>query len=204
LIAIKIEGWLPDLIINSAGVTHPGYVQIYLSIFHELIEINYREPSILSRRLCKNDLRRSGHIVNICSTSGFIGVYGYTAWRIDMLCMVSRMYCDRIKTARHWRSIVFPLKPILLNLHTNKFKPFETKQLTRLPMFYHLRLSPGNSSIFNRRYASSRTGNKVITTWFDYSRWCLSHLDAMIASARRSSHQKSRSSFLKISTKDQS
>src|SRR5258708_13173569 len=42
---IEKEAGLPDLVINSAGISHPGYVQeIPAEMFRQLMETNYLRP----------------------------------------------------------------------------------------------------------------------------------------------------------------
>jgi 3-dehydrosphinganine reductase len=76
------EAGLPDLLINSAGVTYPGYVQeIPLEIFHELMDINYFGTLHMARALIPGMLKRgSGYIVNISSAGGFLTGPGYGAY----------------------------------------------------------------------------------------------------------------------------
>jgi 3-dehydrosphinganine reductase len=76
------ETGFPDLLINSAGVTHPGYVQgIPLEIFHEMMDINYFGTLHLVKALLPGMLERgSGHIVNISSAGGFVTGPGYGAY----------------------------------------------------------------------------------------------------------------------------
>jgi 3-dehydrosphinganine reductase len=76
------EAGLPDLLINSAGVTHPGYVQeIPLEVFHEIMDINYFGTLHMVKALVPGMLERgSGHIVNISSAGGFLTGPGYGAY----------------------------------------------------------------------------------------------------------------------------
>lgn len=72
----------PDMVINSAGVTHPGYVQdLPIEIFHRMIAVNYLGTvHVVKAVLPAMIARGSGHIVNISSVAGFLGVFGYTAY----------------------------------------------------------------------------------------------------------------------------
>jgi 3-dehydrosphinganine reductase len=76
------EAGLPDLLINSAGVTHPGYVhEIPLEIFHEMMDINYFGTLHMVKALMPGMLKRgSGHIVNISSAGGYLTGPGYGAY----------------------------------------------------------------------------------------------------------------------------
>ncbi len=132
---IEAESGLPDLIINSAGVTHPGYVQdIPIEIFHELIEINYLGTVHVIKAVMQGMIaRRSGYIVNICSTAGFVGVYGYTAYGASKYAVrgFSDVLRSELKPLGIGVSIAFPPDTDTPQLaYENKFKPFETKALT--------------------------------------------------------------------------
>ncbi len=72
----------PDLLVNSAGVTHPGEVEaLPLDIFRWNMDVNYFGTVYVTKALLPAMIERgSGHIVNISSIAGFIGLYGYTAY----------------------------------------------------------------------------------------------------------------------------
>lgn len=76
------EVGLPDLLINSAGVAHPGYIQeLDLDIFHWMMDVNYFGSVYITKALLGAMIARgSGHIVNISSVAGFLGVFGYSAY----------------------------------------------------------------------------------------------------------------------------
>jgi 3-dehydrosphinganine reductase len=73
---------LPDLVINSAGVTHPGYVEeLGLDIFREMMDINYFGTVNVVKAVLPGMIGRgSGHIVNISSSAGFVTGPGYAAY----------------------------------------------------------------------------------------------------------------------------
>jgi 3-dehydrosphinganine reductase len=79
---VKDEAGAPDLLINSAGMTFPGYFQqIQLQVFHHLMEINYFGTLHMMRAVLPGMLERgSGHIVNISSAGGFVTGPGYAAY----------------------------------------------------------------------------------------------------------------------------
>lgn len=76
------EAGVPDLLINSAGIAYPGYVQeIPVEAFHEVMDINYFGTVHSVKALLPHLLDRgSGHIVNISSVAGYLGVFGYSAY----------------------------------------------------------------------------------------------------------------------------
>jgi 3-dehydrosphinganine reductase len=72
----------PDILINSAGITHPGdFVDLNLDIFRQLIEINYLGMVAVTKAVLPGMLARgSGTIVNIASIGGVISIPGYSAY----------------------------------------------------------------------------------------------------------------------------
>ncbi len=79
---IQRECGTPDLVINSAGETYPGYVEkLDLEIFHRLMEINYFGSVHTTKAVLPEMLKRgSGHIVFLSSLGGLISAFGYTAY----------------------------------------------------------------------------------------------------------------------------
>lgn len=73
---------VPDVVINSAGFAQPGYFhEQELRIFHDTMNVNYFGTlNVIRAVLPGMQARRSGLIVNICSESGFLGMFGYTAY----------------------------------------------------------------------------------------------------------------------------
>ena len=79
---VRAEGGTPDLVVNSAGETLPGYVEkLDLDIFWQLMQINYFGSVYMTKAVLPDMLKRgSGHIVYISSMGGLISVFGYTAY----------------------------------------------------------------------------------------------------------------------------
>ena len=73
---------VPDMVINSAGISYPGnFHELDIATFHSIIEINYLGTVHVTKALIDAMLARgSGHIVNISSMAGVIGTYGYSAY----------------------------------------------------------------------------------------------------------------------------
>jgi len=92
------ETGLPDLIINSAGVAHPGYIQeLDLDIFEWMMDVNYFGSVYLTKALLREMMvRGSGHIVNISSVAGFLGVFGYSAYGASKYAL--RGFSDTLRT----------------------------------------------------------------------------------------------------------
>ena len=82
VIQVSEKSGPPDLLVNSAGVAHPGYFQeLDLNIFHWMMEVNYFGTVYMTKEVIPSMLKRgSGYIVNISSMAGFVGTFGYTAY----------------------------------------------------------------------------------------------------------------------------
>jgi 3-dehydrosphinganine reductase len=132
--ALISEYGIPDVVINSAGVAHPGnFSALDISIFHWMMDVNYfGTVNILKLIVPLMQKRRSGSIVNISSMAGFMGVYGYTAYGAskfavsgftDALRAELKPYGIRV-------SVVFPPDTDTPQLeYESKFKPFITKEI---------------------------------------------------------------------------
>jgi len=87
---------VPDLVINSAGITHPGYVQnLPIEIFQQMIAVNYMGTVNVVKSILGDMIQRgSGVIVNISSVAGFLGVFGYSAYGPSKYAVRGfRMFC---------------------------------------------------------------------------------------------------------------
>ncbi len=134
LIDFSKQNGTPDIVINSAGVAHPGiFSALPLEIFHWMMDVNYFGTiNVLKILVPEMQKRRSGSIVNISSVAGFIGVYGYTAYGASKYAVAgftdalrSELKPYNIKVA-----IVFPPDTDTPQLEYEKqFKPFITKEI---------------------------------------------------------------------------
>ncbi|MEJ2709102.1 MAG: SDR family oxidoreductase [Anaerolineales bacterium] len=129
----KVAG-VPDLLINSAGVTRPGYFhELDLKVFHHLMDVNYFGTVHTVKAVLPGMLARgSGHIVNISSIAGFLGVFGYTAYGASKYAV--RGFSDALRAELNPKgihvSIVFPPDTQTPQLeYEQKFKPPELKYL---------------------------------------------------------------------------
>lgn len=131
---IRAEHGAPDLLINSAGITHPGYVEeIPVDIYHRLMEVNYFGVVHLVKVFLPSMLERGdGRIVNIDSAAGFVGVFGYTAYGASKFAL--RGFSDALRAELKPRGIrvhlVFPPDTDTPQLaYENEFKPPETRAI---------------------------------------------------------------------------
>lgn len=130
----QTEGAAPDLLINSAGVARPGHAhELPLDVFHWMMDVNYFGTVHVTQALLPAMLERGrGHIVNIASIAGFLGVFGYTAYGASKFAV--RGYSDalraELKGSGVGLTIAYPPDTETPQLeYENQFKPPETKIL---------------------------------------------------------------------------
>lgn len=131
---IQSVSGVPDVIINSAGITHPGYVQdLPVEVFRRMMEVNYLGTvHVVKAALPGMIARGSGHIINISSVAGFLGVFGYTAYGASKYAV--RGFSDtlraELKPLGIRVSVVFPPDTDTPQLaYEAPLKPPETKAL---------------------------------------------------------------------------
>lgn len=132
--AYTSEHGVPDLLINCAGVSHPGtFTTLKHEIFHWMMDVNYfGTVNVLKLLVPGMKSRRSGHIVNISSMAGFLGVYGYTAYSASKFAVsgFTDALRSELKPYNVKVSIVFPPDTQTPQLeYEEKYKPFITKQV---------------------------------------------------------------------------
>ncbi|NMC84048.1 MAG: SDR family oxidoreductase [Anaerolineaceae bacterium] len=134
LTKFKAEVGVPDIVINSAGVAHPGrFTALPLEIFHWMMDVNYfGTVNVLKLLLPEIQERHSGTVVNISSMAGFIGVYGYSAYGASKFAITgfSDVLRSELKPYGVQVSVVFPPDTDTPQLkYESQFKPFITKEV---------------------------------------------------------------------------
>ena len=134
LTKFKAEAGVPDIVINSAGVAHPGrFTALPLEIFHWMMDVNYfGTVNVLKLLLPEIQERHSGTVVNISSMAGFIGVYGYSAYGASKFAITgfSDVLRSELKPYGVQVSVVFPPDTDTPQLkYESQFKPFITKEV---------------------------------------------------------------------------
>ena len=124
----------PDLLINSAGLSHPGeFLDLGMDKFHWLMDTNFFGTVHIIKAFLPDMIKRgSGHIVNISSAAGFLGVYGYTAYGATKYAV--RGFSDALRAELLLKnitmSLVFPPDTDTPQLeYEAQFKPPITKIL---------------------------------------------------------------------------
>jgi 3-dehydrosphinganine reductase len=133
----QVEGevGVPDLVVNSAGVAHPGYFQdLGIEIFHWTTEVNYYGTIYICKAVVPKMIEQgSGHIVNISSGAAFIGRFGYSAYAATKYALqgFSDVLRSEMKPLGIDVSIVFPPDTDTPQLtYEKELQPPETKALS--------------------------------------------------------------------------
>jgi 3-dehydrosphinganine reductase len=117
-----------DILVNAAGVAHPGYVQeLELKIFTWMMDVNYFGTVYMTKAVLPAMIKRnSGYIVNISSLAGIIGVFGYAAYGASKFAVrgFSDVLRSEMKSHGIGVSIIFPSDTDTPQLeYENRFKP---------------------------------------------------------------------------------
>jgi 3-dehydrosphinganine reductase len=131
-----IQLGIPDLLITSAAIAHPGYfVELPIAIFEQTMAINYFGTLYCIKAVLPSMIQQGkGHIVVISSGAGLIGLYGYTPYSPSKFAVrgLAESLRGELKTAGIYISIVYPPDTDTPQLAAeNKTKPMETKLITQ-------------------------------------------------------------------------
>lgn len=133
--SLTADGYPPDVLINSAGITHPGYFeQLPPEIFRTIMDVDYFGTLYPIRAVVPMMIeRRRGHIVNISSVAGFLGVFGYSAYCAAKFAVrgLSDVLRQELKPYGIHVSVVFPPDTDTPQLHYEEpLKPPETRRIS--------------------------------------------------------------------------
>lgn len=121
----------PDLLINCAGRALPDYFEnISCDQFHETMKINLYTAWYTIKTLLPSMRVKGGHIVNVSSVGGYLGLFGYTDYCASKFAIIgfSEALRSELKPYNIRISVICPPDtdtPGLINENINK--PEETK-----------------------------------------------------------------------------
>jgi len=126
---------VPDVVINSAGITHPGYIhELPLEKFESLMQVNYFGTVYVTKSVLPGMIERgSGHIINISSMAGYQGVFGYSAYGASKFAVTGFSESLRMEMKPHGIrvAVAFPPDTDTPQLaYEEPFKPAETKAIS--------------------------------------------------------------------------
>lgn len=130
-----VEVGIPDVLVNSAGVVHPGRFEgLDDEKIHWMMDINYfGAVNVIKPLIVPMIERRSGHIINIGSGASFVGIYGYSAYSASKYAIrgfsdVLRMELKPFNVQVH---VVFPPDTDTPQLeYESHYKPAITKEIS--------------------------------------------------------------------------
>jgi len=123
-----------DVLINNAGVAHPATeADTADEIYERMMRINYFGMVYCTRAFLPHFRKqRGGHIANVSSLLGFMGIYGYTAYAASKYAMTGFSDCLRQEMLEYDVnvSVLFPGDTDTPQLaEENRIKPEETKAI---------------------------------------------------------------------------
>jgi len=131
---IETNGF-PDILINAAGYARPGmFTDLDSEVFRQEMDVNYLGMVYTSKIIVPGMLaRQSGHIINISSMGGFMGIIGYTAYCGSKFAVRGFTDSLRVELKKFGVrvSIVFPPDTRTPGFEVeNRYKPAITKAYT--------------------------------------------------------------------------
>ena len=130
----KSDG-VPDVVINSAGISQPGYVhELSPDVFERLMQVNYLGTVYVTGAALPAMMKRgSGHIINLSSMAGYLGVFGYSAYGATKFAVAGYSEVLRAEMKSHGLrvSVAFPPDTDTPQLaYEEPFKPAELKAIS--------------------------------------------------------------------------
>jgi len=129
------EHGTPDILVNCAGVAHPGkFEELDLSVFYWQMDVNYYGTVLVTKAFIDAMIKRgSGHIVNVSSMGGAVGIYGYTAYSGSKYAVTGFTDVLRSEMKLHGIKVSLVLPPDTKTdqlTYETQYKPAITKWIT--------------------------------------------------------------------------
>jgi 3-dehydrosphinganine reductase len=131
---LAADGLAPDLLLNVAGFSHPGYVQdLSIEVFRETMDVDYFGTVHTTKAVIPMMMeRRRGHIVNFSSVAGFYAIFGFSPYCAAKfaVCGFSEALRQEMRPHGVHVSVVFPPTTKTPGLEwENQYKPLETQRI---------------------------------------------------------------------------
>ncbi len=137
-VAAALERHLRDnpvhMLVNNAGVVMPGrFLDLPTKEFRQMMDVNYFGTVHMSKALLPHFVSRgSGHVLNVSSLAGVMGIYGYTAYAASKFALVGFSQALRAEMWPHGVKVSLCLPPDTDTpqlAFENQYKPAETKAI---------------------------------------------------------------------------
>lgn len=123
-----------DLLVNNAGIAKPAYLHEHdAELFESMMRVNYfGTVNVTMAFLAHFRAQGSGHVANVSSTLGFLGIFGYAAYAASKFAITGFSDCIRQDLLPYGVgvTVLFPADTNTPQLaYENQFKPPETKAI---------------------------------------------------------------------------
>jgi 3-dehydrosphinganine reductase len=123
-----------DVLVNNAGVVLPGrFLELDLGEFRRMMDINYFGAVHMCRAVLPSMVeRRAGHVLNVSSLAGVIGIYGYTPYAASKFALAGFSQALRAEMWPHGVGVSVCLPPDTDTpqlAFENQYKPAETRAI---------------------------------------------------------------------------
>lgn len=123
-----------DMLVNNAGVVMPGrFLELEGRHFREMMDINYFGTVHMCRAVLPHLVaKKGGHVLNVSSMAGVIGIYGYTAYAASKFALCGFSEALRAEMWPHGVLVSVCLPPDTDTpqlAFENQYKPKETKAI---------------------------------------------------------------------------
>jgi len=110
---LAAAGFVPDILVNSAGVILPGtFVTMPFEHLETNMQCGYWSVVNPCRVVAPGMIERGrGHIVNVSSVAGFLGIYGYTGYAAAKYAVLGFTEALRFELLPHGISVHVVLPP---------------------------------------------------------------------------------------------
>ena len=134
--ALRAQQAEPGIVVNSAGVSRPGYFeQLAIEEFDRAIRVNYMGTvHVLKAAVPGMIARGEGHVLNIASVAGLIGVFGMAPYCASKFAVrgLSETLRSELKPHGIWVSLLCPPDTDTPMLAAEApYKPRETEALSK-------------------------------------------------------------------------
>lgn len=123
-----------DVLVNNAGVVLPGrFLELPSAEFKRMMDVNYFGAVHACRAVLPAMVaRRRGHVLNVASLAGVIGIYGYTPYAASKFALIGFSQALRAEMWPHGVGVSVCMPPDTDTpqlAFENQYKPAETKAI---------------------------------------------------------------------------
>lgn len=134
IVGAHLDAHPADMLINNAGVVMPGrFLELKDDDFRWMMDINYFGTVNMCRVVLPHLVKRGGgHVLNVSSMAGGIGIYGYTAYAASKFAICGFTEALRGEMWPHKIRVSVCLPPDTDTpqlAFENQYKPAETKAI---------------------------------------------------------------------------